>query len=82
MPKITKSVCKWWNPDSTVSVCLIPKAILSLSPSAPLPCRGWSSTSGSQMTPPRREGKGLGTQFAGKQGGEGWAEGQNWPSSL
>ena len=32
--------------------------------------------------PPRREGKGLGTQFAGKQGGEAWAEGQNWPSSL
>lgn len=63
-PKITRFICKWQSPHScVVPICWIPKATLPLSPSAPLPSRGWSSTSGSQMTPPtrpRREGKAWG----------------------
>lgn len=54
-PKITRFICKWQGPHScVVPICWIPKATLPLSPSVPLPSRGWSSTSGSQMTPPRR----------------------------
>lgn len=77
LPKITQFVYRWWSPNSSVYICMTPKAILPLSPSAPLPHRGWGFTSGSQMTP--QEGR----QRPGDSfGGKGTCRGTGWPSSL
>lgn len=72
---------KLWSPHSNVYICLIPKATLSLSPSVLLPPRGWSSTSGSQMTPQegrRKAGDPVVREDRAREGGgyqKGWAEG-------
>lgn len=82
-----------WSTNSRVSVCLVPKAILHLSPSVPLPRRGWSSTSGSQMTLPSQErrqrpgvpvagGGGRGKGAGGWRGGTGGDGQRNWLASF